>query len=90
MAQELSMNEMEQVTGGVWHEVETGMDGVDAAVRAEPKKSSRQIGHIPNGTMVNTTSDTLYYDADSRRHYVEVNWNGRIGYVASSILGLRR
>ena len=35
-------------------------------------------------------SDTLYYDPDSRRHYVEVTWNGRTGYVASSILGLRR
>ena len=87
---EMNLNEMEQVTGGANHQVQTGVRGLDAAVRAEAKKSSRQIGHIPNGVMVNTVSDTLVYDPESERHYVEIYFNGGTGWVASSILGLRR
>ena len=87
---ELSMDEMSQVSGGVWHTVNTGVSGLDAALRAEPRKSSRQIGHIPNGTDVDTVSDTLVYDPDSHRHFVQVRYNGKIGWVASSILGMKR
>ena len=46
---ELNMEEMNKVAGGVWREINTGVSGLDAALRAEPKKSSRQIGHIANG-----------------------------------------
>ena len=35
--------------------VNTGVDGLDAAVRAEARKSSKQIGHLPNGTKVSLT-----------------------------------
>ncbi len=87
---ELSLNDMEQVSGGIWHTVNTGASGLDAALRAEPRKNSRQIGHIPNRIEVDTVSDELFYDPDSNRHFVQVRYNGKIGWVASSILGLRR
>ncbi len=87
---ELSMNELEQVTGGTWRTVNTGVDGLDAALRTVASKNSRQIGHIPNGTQVSTVSDELVYDPSSGRHFVEVTWNGKTGWIASSILGMRR
>ena len=87
---ELNMNEMEQVTGGNWHTVNTGVTGLDAALREKPSKTSRQIGHIPNGIDVDTVSDRLEYDPVSKRNYVQVNYNGKIGWVAASILGLKR
>ena len=87
---ELNMEEMNKVAGGVWREINTGVSGLDAALRAEPKKSSRQIGHIANGVMVDTVSDKLVLDEVTGRHYVQVNYGGKIGWVASSILGLPR
>ena len=87
---ELNLNEMEQVTGGVWHTVNTGVADLNAAFRAEAKKSSKQIGSIPNGTQVDTVSDELFWDPVAKRHFVKVNYNGKVGYVASSILGLPR
>ena len=54
MKKELDLNAMEQVNGGVLHTVDTGIDGVDAVIRSNPSKSSRQIGNIPNGTQVDT------------------------------------
>ena len=87
---ELNMEQMEQVSGGTWHTVNTGVSGLDAALRAEPRKSSRQIGHIPNGVSVDTVSDQLVYDGESRRHFVQVMVNGKTGWIASSILGMRR
>ena len=39
--------------------VNTGVDGLDAAVRAEARKSSKQIGHLPNDTKVETASSIL-------------------------------
>ena len=87
---ELSLNEMEKVTGGTNRTINTGIDGVDAAIREEPRKSSRQIGHLPNGTKVDTISDTLVYDPEAQRHFVQIQFNGITGWVASSILGLKR
>ena len=87
---ELDFNEMTQVAGGVWHTVNTGISGVDAALRAAPAKASRQIDHIPNGTRIDTVSDDLYFDSAAGRHFVQVTYNGKTGYVASSILGLPR
>lgn len=87
---ELNMNEMAKVNGGVGRTVNTGVSGLNAALRAEPKKSSKQIGSIPNGTRVDTVSDQLVYDPEAGRNFVQVNWNGKTGWVAASILGLPR
>ena len=87
---ELSMEQLEQANGGVYHTVNTGIEGVDAALRADASKSSRQIDHIPNGTVIDTITDQLYYDPVSNRHFVQVVYNGKVGYIASSIVGLRR
>ena len=90
MKKELNLDEMEHVVGGVWRTVNTGKKGMDAALRAEPCKSSRQIGHIKNGVDVDTVTDDLIYDSVSRRNFVKVTYNGQTGYVAASILGLPR
>lgn len=87
---ELNMEQMEKVTGGVVHTINTGVDGLDAALRAEPRKNSKQIGHIANGTRVNTISDTLVYDPIAQRNFVQVEYEGKTGWIASSILGLKR
>ena len=87
---ELNLEQMEQVSGGVWREVNTGEKGLDAALRESSCKSSRQIGHIPNGTMVDTVTDKLVFDEVSGRNYVEVRVNGKTGWIAASILGMRR
>lgn len=87
---ELSMNEAELVTGGVWHTVNTGVDGLDAALRSEPKKGSKQIGHLPNGTKVNSVSDEAVYDPVSGRNFIQVTIDGKTGWIAASILGLPR
>ena len=87
---ELNLNDMEKVTGGVLHTVNTGIAGVNAAFRAEATKNSKQIGSIQNGTVVDTVSDELYWDPVAKRHFVKVRYNGKEGYVASSILGLPR
>ena len=90
MKRELNLDEMDRVNGGTWRTVNTGIAGLDAAFRESSSKGSRQIGHIPNGTMVDTISDELVYDPVSNRHFVQVNWNGKTGWIASSIVGLPR
>ena len=87
---ELNLNQMEKVTGGVMRTVNTGVDGLNAALRAEPRKASRQIGSIPNGIQVDTISDKLEYDPQSGRNFVQVTFNGKTGWIAASILGLPR
>ena len=87
---ELSMEEMDRVSGGVWRKVNTGVQGLDAALRAEARKASRQIGHIANETMVDTVTDQLVYDPDSGRNFVQVTVNGKTGWIAASIIGLPR
>ena len=89
--QELSLEQMDQVSGGVQRTVNTGIPGLDAALRAEARKKSKQIGHLPNGTVVDTVTDELVYDPDERRHFVKVKLsNGQVGWIASSILGMPR
>ncbi len=90
MNRELAMEEMEQVTGGVWRTVNTGVSGLDAALRSGPSKNSKQIGHVKNGTQVDTVTDELIYDSVSNRHFVEVTVDGKTGWIASSILGMKR
>ena len=87
---ELSLNEMGTVSGGIWHTVNTGIVGRDAAMRAEARKSSKQIDHIPNGTLVDTISDQLVWDPVEKRHFVQISYNGKTGWVASSLVGLKR
>ena len=89
MSQELNLNEMEQASGGMVRTVNTGLNGVNAALRAEPRKASRQIGSIPNGIRVDTLSG-LVYDPASGRNFVQVNANGKVGWIAASIVGLKR
>lgn len=87
---ELNLDQLEHVTGGVGRTVNTGVAGLKAALRLEPRKSSKQIGSIPNGTRIDTVSDQLVYDPEAGRNFVQVNYNGKIGWVASSLVGLPR
>ncbi len=87
---ELSTEELDEVSGGVGRTVNTGVAGLNAALRLEPQKFSKQIGSIPNGTRIDTVSDQLVYDPEAGRNFVQVNYNGRIGWVASSLVGLPR
>lgn len=87
---ELDFESMAKVSGGVGRTVNTGVAGLNAALRLEPRKSSKQIGSIPNGTRIDTVSDQLVYDPEAGRNFVQVNYNGKIGWVASSLVGLPR
>lgn len=87
---ELNLNEMAQVTGGVHRTVNTGVSGLNAALRVEASKGSKQIGSITNGTIVDVDDSKLTYDPVSRRNFVWVTWNGKSGWIAASIVGLPR
>lgn len=87
---ELDLDTLESVKGGVMRQVNTGTPGLDAALRASATKSSKQIGHLPNGTMVDTVSDQLVYDPESGRNFVQVTVNGKVGWIAASIIGMKR
>ena len=88
--EELNLNAMEKVTGATNVTVNTGVAGLNAALRAEARKSSRQIGSIPNGTRVDTVTGQLVRDRESGRNFVEVTVNGKRGWIAASILGMPR
>ncbi len=92
--QELSLEAMEQVTGGVLRTIDTGIDGMNAAIRAEASKSSKQIASLPNGTVIDTVTDKVVYDPVAKRNFVQITFtqNGRTktGWVAASIVGLPR
>ena len=88
---ELKPDEMEQVTGSVWRTVNTGVSGLNAALRDGPsKKGTKQIASLPNGTQVDTITDQVVYDPVSGRNFVEVTVNGKRGWIAASIIGLPR
>ena len=92
---ELSLDEMEQASGGTYRKVNTGKAGLNAAVRSGPSKSDRQIASLENGTIVDTVSDVLVYDPVAGRNFVEVTYVDRggvtrTGWIASSILGMKR
>ena len=87
---ELSMEEMGKVSGGVLRTVNTGIPDKDAAMRKEARKGSKQIDHIPNDTVVDTIDDEITYDPVSKRNFVKVSYNGKIGYIAASFVGLPR
>ncbi len=95
--QELNMEQMEMVSGGVKRPINTGTDGLNAAVRRAPTTGERnQIASLPNGTVIDTIDEgNLVYDSVSGRHFVQINFtdkNGKpgTGWVASSLVGLRR
>ena len=92
---ELSLYEMEQVNGGVFRTVNTGRTDLNAAVRSGPSKGDSQIASLPNGTVVDTVSDELVFDPVGGRNFVEVTFTDkhgatRTGWIASSILGMKR
>ena len=87
---ELTPEQMKAVSGGTQKSVNTGVAGLNAALRAEPKKASSQIGSIPNGTYVDVNEATLTYDSGSRRNFVYVTFNGRGGWIAASFVGRPR
>lgn len=95
MMQKLNPEDMAQVTGGVLRTVQTGIDGMNAAVRSGPAKSNKQIASLPNGTVIDTISDQLVYDPEAGRNFVEITFtdkkgNTQTGWIASSIVGLKR
>ena len=74
--------------------VNTGVDNLKAAVRSGPSKSSGQIASLANGTVVDTISDPVY-DSVAGRHFIEVTYTdrggvSRTGWIATSILGMKR
>ena len=95
MKTELNLEDMAHVSGGVQRIVNTGIEGLNAAVRAKAMKSSSQIGSLPNGTVIDTVSDELVYDPKEKRNFVQINYidkNGKpaTGWIAASIVGLPR
>ena len=91
MMSEMNLNEMEQVTGGVWRTVNTGVPRLNAKLRNGPSmQGTKQIASLPNETQVNTVTDSLVYDPASGRNFVEVEVNGKRGWIAASIVGLPR
>ena len=92
---ELGLDTMEQVTGGVLRTINTGIPGQNAAIRSGASVNAGWIASLPSGTQVDTVTDKVVYDAASGRNFVEINFtdkNGkaRTGWVAASIVSLKR
>ena len=92
--EELSLDTMDRIAGGVERTVNTGCD-LNAAIRMAPAKKSRQIASLVNGTVVDTVSDQLFYDPEAGRNFVEVYFTDKdgkrkSGWIAASIVGLKR
>ena len=93
--QKLSIEETEQITGGVQRTINTGIDGMNAAIRSGAGTSYGQIASLPNGSIVDTITDELYYDPISNRNFVQITYVDKYGksgtgWVAASIVGLPR
>ena len=92
---ELNLDVMAQVTGGVKRTINTGIQGKSAAIRSGASTSASWIAGLPNGTEVDTVTDELVRDRVSGRNFVEIdfidkNGNQARGWVAASIVGLPR
>lgn len=85
---ELSLDEMEQVSGGMRRPVNTGTSR-DAAFRSGPGKSYPELCGIPNGTKVDTIGRETVWDPESGLNYVQVMYNGMEGWIDASIVGMR-
>ena len=92
---ELNINELEQVSGGVQRVVNTNTPD-KAAIRSDPFKApGNQIDALVSGTVVETLTDELVFDENSGRNYVKIrfiNKKGQVaeGWIAASIVGLPR
>ena len=88
---ELSMDELEQVTGGRTATVNTGTAD-NAAIRNAPGNGAI-IASLKNGTLVDTVG-TPVYDAGTDRNWIQIKFKkkGKIitGWIAASIVGLKR
>ena len=92
---ELSLDEMNEVSGGTTRVIQTGIIGQNAAIRQGPSKGTKQIASLENGTQVETLTDILEWDDEAGRFFVEIAFTDkygkqRTGWVASSIVGMRR
>ncbi len=91
---ELDLNELDQVAGGTRRMINTNTDS-KAQIRSSPEivPGNRQDSLV-NGTYVDTVDDTLIYDPISGRNFVEITYTikgvEKTGYVAASIVGLKR
>jgi len=92
---ELNMEDLAQVAGGVNRTVNTGTSD-KAVIRKGPGKDYKQLTSLENGTVVDTINEKdLRWDEGFGRHFVEV-WftdkkgNRQRGWIASSLVGLRR
>lgn len=90
--EELSLDALEQVVGGVLKQVQTGTDQ-NAAIRDNPG-GDNILASLPNGTYVNTISAPKY-DQATGRNWVHVEYKdgrGRTkkGWIAASIIGMKR
>ncbi len=93
---ELSMEELDQVSGGVIRKVNTGTND-KAQVRSSPTTGGpyNRMDSLVNGTEVDTVDDTLVWDPVSCRHFVEISYTNskgveKTGWIASSLVGLPR
>ncbi len=88
---ELSMDELEQVTGGRTATVNTGTAD-NAAIRNAPGNGAI-IASLKNGTLVDTVG-TPVYDVGTDRNWIQIKFKkkGKIhtGWIAASIVGLKR
>ena len=92
---ELNLDELAQASGGVKRTINTGIDGMSAAIRDGASTSARWLAGLPNGTVVDTVTDKTVKDSVSGRNFVEIdytdkNGNQARGWVAASIVGLPR
>ncbi len=89
---ELSLDELNQVTGGVLKTVNTGT-AQNAAIKDRPG-GAKVLASLPNGTVVDTVGDPVY-DPVTARNWVQVRYHDagnrvRKGWIAASIVGMKR
>mgnify|MGYP003308421861 CR=1 FL=1 len=70
MMQKLNTEDIAEVTGGVARTVQTGIDGLNAAVRSGPSKSDKQIAERKIAEYKSRLNDTTYsIYADTTRRF---------------------
>lgn len=90
--EELSLDMLEQVTGGVFKTIRTGTLE-NAAVRARPG-TGKVVRSLPNGTRVDTVGAPVF-DAATGRNWIKIKYTTshnkvKEGWIAASIVGLPR
>lgn len=92
--EELSLNEMEQISGGKVSHIRTG-DDQNAGIwkKWDSIGSKRADDSLENGTAVNIVGAPKFHHAKGR-NYVEIEYKKKgktkKGWVAASIVGLKR